>query len=165
MYKAKSETNDSPKSVGFFHHFIVNFLHPYGIAHMDLTHEDVVLKRVAPMNCEWILRPKVATSEFADTIEQNLNYLASCESPFLDNDIFTGSHQKMQKSIDALQKLNTTNEKGPATGDGVKTFLKTMLTDDADMDDFFESMVKAGSSMYLMGIHYSVAKTILTNPE
>ena len=34
-----------------------------------------------------------------------------------------------------------------------------------NMDKFLEDLVKAASSMYLFGIHYTVEKTILSNPE
>ena len=40
-----------------------------------------------------------------------------------------------------------------------------MLKDDVDMDKFFENLVEASSSMYLLGIHYTVVKTILSNPD
>ena len=71
----------------------------------------------------------------------------------------------MEEFIATLQKLNTTNDKGDATANNVKTFLKTMLGDDTKMDKFLEDLVKAGSSMYLLSIHYTVVKTILTNPD
>ena len=117
------------------------------------------------MNCEWLLRPKVATSEFAETFEDNLKYLASSKLPFLNTEKFTEWQQKLDNFIETLQKLNTTNDKDHATDKDVKTFLQTMLKDDGDMDWFFEDLVEAGSSMYLLGIHYTVVKTILSNPD
>ena len=120
------------------------------------------MKRVAPMNCEWMLQPKVATSE---TFEENLKYLASSKLPFLNTEKFTEWQQKLNNFIETLQKLNTTNDKGHATDKDVKAFLQTMLKDDGDMDRFFENLVEADSSMYLLGIHYTVVKTILSNPD
>ena len=164
MYKAKSKVPESPKAVNFFRHFIGNFIQLYGIAHKGLTQEETILKRVVPMNCEWLLRPKVAASEFADTVEQNLKYLSSCKLPFVKSDKFAQWQEKFAPLMEALAKLNTTNDQGQANPVDVKTMLKTKLSDDETMDQF-QNLVEAGSSMYLMGIHFSVAKTIFTNPE
>ena len=117
------------------------------------------------MNCEWLLRPKVATSKLAETFEENLKYLVSSKLPFLNTENFTECQQKLNNFIQTRQKLNTTNDKGHATDKDVKTFLQTMLKDDGDMDTFFENLVETGSSMYLLGIHYTVVKTILSNPD
>ena len=106
----------------------------------------------------------VATSKLAETFEENLKYLASSKLPFLNTENFTECQQKLNNFIQILQKLNTTNDKGHATDKDVKTFLQTMLKDDGDMDTFFENLVKAGSFMYLLGIHYTVVQTILSNP-
>ena len=165
MYRAKGKSTESPKAVNFFLHFIINFLHLYGIAHKGLTEEDIILKWLAPMNCRWLLRPKVAASEFADTCIENLKYLASGELKFLDSEKFSECQDNLEEFIGTLQKLNTTNDKADATANDVKTFLKKMLADDSNMNKFFEDLVKAGSSMYLLGIHYTVVKTILSNPE
>ena len=65
MYQAKQKSTEISKAVNFFRHFIINFLQPYGIGHKCLMEEDIILKRLAPMNSEWLLRPKVAASAFA----------------------------------------------------------------------------------------------------
>ena len=72
--------------------------------------------------------------------------------------------QKLQEFIPALEKLKT-NTKGDATVQDMKTFLKTMIGDDTDMDAFFAELFKAGGAMYLMGVHYTIAKTLLTNTQ
>ena len=98
------------------------------------------------MHCEWLLWPKVATSEFAETFEENLKYLASSKLPFLNTENFTECQQKLNNFIQTLQKLNTTNDKGHATDKGVKAFLPTMLKDDGDMDTFFDVFPCFGGS-------------------
>ena len=165
MYKPEGKSTDKPKAVTYFNHFPNNFLKPYGLAD-NSPPEDTVFKRLSPMNCEWLLRPKIAASEFAHTIEENLNYLASTKSPILKSNKFILLQQKLQEFIPVLEKLNTkTNTKGDATAEDVKTFLKTMIGDDEDMDAFFAEMFRAGGAMYLMGVHYTIAKTLLTNPQ
>ena len=39
--------------------------------------EEAVYRQIRPESCEWLLRPKVAMSEFSDTVQQNLNTLQS----------------------------------------------------------------------------------------
>ena len=68
MYKAQSpKASGSPKAVNFFDHFPSNFLRPYVIAD-SRPDEDTIFRRVKALNCEWLMRPRVAASEFADTI-------------------------------------------------------------------------------------------------
>ena len=66
--------------------------------------------------------------------------------------------QKLAPFMGALGKLNTTNDQGQANPGDVKAMLKTMLSDDERMDQFFQNLVEAGSSMYLMGIHFTLPK-------
>lgn len=65
-----------------------------------------------------------------------------------------------------MKKLNTLNiEAGAANSNDVKEFLKTMLTDDDELDNFFEAAFKLGGAMYLIGTHYSVVKALMSNPQ
>jgi hypothetical protein len=54
-------------SVGYFNHFPFSFLKPYGPV-ADPPSETQILEKVKPMNCKWLLRPKIAVSEFAETL-------------------------------------------------------------------------------------------------
>ena len=164
MYKAQSpKSPDTAKAVHYFQHFPSNFLRPYGLADSRPT-EHTIFHRVAPLNCEWLLRPRVAASEFADTMEQNLKYLAENDSSIVKNDAFQDIETTLLPFISSLKKLNTTNDEGPATPSDVKQLIKTMVTDDEEIDSF-HNMVKIGGAMFLLGTHYSVVKTLMTNPE
>jgi hypothetical protein len=65
-----SPKQNSPRGVGFFQQFPRQFLRPYGEAEKAPS-TDTVFKRIKPFTCEWLLRPKVALSEFADTMLKN----------------------------------------------------------------------------------------------
>ena len=135
---------------------------PYGLAD-DRPPESTIFRRVVPLNCEWLLRPPVRASEFADTIEHNLNYLAQNQSPIVNNDPFKDIQTTLSPFIASLQKLNTLNDLGPATPSDVKQLIKTMVTDDQDIDAFFDEMVKIGWAMLFLGTHFSVVKSLMTN--
>ena len=110
MYKAQSpKSPDTPKAVHYFQHFPSNFLRPYGLANSRRT-EYTILRRVAPLNCEWLLRPRVAASEFADTVEQNLKYLAESDSSIVKNDAFQHIQTTLLPFISSLKKFKTTND-------------------------------------------------------
>ena len=40
-----------------------------------------------------------------------------------------------------------------------------MVTGDEEIDSFFDNVVKISGAMFLLGTHYSVVKTLMTNPE
>ena len=165
MYKSQSsKSSDTPKAVHYFRHFPSSFLKPYGLADSSPS-ESTVFRRLAPLNCEWLLRPRVAASEFADTLEQNLKYLAENDTSIINNDAFIDVQSKLLPFLSSLNKLNTLNDDGPATPSDVKEVIKTMLTDDEETDSFFDSMVKIGGAMFLLGTHYSVVKKLMTNPQ
>ena len=81
MYKPEAKSPNTPKAVHFFQHFPSNFLKPYGLADPQPP-ESTILRRIAPMNCEWLGRPQVAASEFAETIKGNLDILSESNSQF-----------------------------------------------------------------------------------
>jgi hypothetical protein len=90
----------SPKAVHYFQHFPSNFLRPYGPAHSQPA-EATLMRRIVPLNCEWLLRPKVAASEFAQTIDENLDMLTKSESKFIKPRHF----KSMQTTLSPLSKL------------------------------------------------------------
>ena len=89
MYAAKQKASNQPSSpaVNFFRHFPTSFLRPYGRADPAPT-EDVVMRRLSSINCEWLRRPQTGISEFADTIEANLNFLTENHSKFTKHSNF-----------------------------------------------------------------------------
>lgn len=124
-----------------------------------------IFRRLAPRNCEWLTRPRVAASEFAATITENLSHLVQSKTEYLQPEKFNALHEKLSPFIQSLEKLNTQNDKGEASPEDVKRFLKTILTDDEEVDHFFSNMVQLGAAMYSVGIHYSVVRALATNPE
>lgn len=165
MYSKKTYQNpETPRAVHFFQYYPSNFLRLYGLAD-DAPPKATIFKRINPRNCELLIRPKVGVSEFAGTITENLQYLAESESSLINNDQFRTTQQKLSSLVEALQKLNTTNEAGNANAHDVKTFLKAMLGADQTQENFFQELTKLGAAMFSMGIHYTVMHSLLSNPE
>jgi hypothetical protein len=168
MYSAKKQTKpNEPGSpaVNYFRHFPTSFLKPYGMAD-DAPSEDVVMRRLSSINCEWLRRPQTGVSEFAETFQKNLEFLAENHSSYLRQASFKSMKDHLANFTDVVKKLNTKNaDQDPASPDDVKQFLKGMLTENEEQDKFFQDMVKFGGAMYLLGTHYTVIKTLLNNPD
>ena len=73
----KSIANEKEeKSIQYFNHFRKDFLKPYGLAHDESSFDArTITRRLNSYNCEFFLRPQVAISEFAETVQQNLHYI------------------------------------------------------------------------------------------
>ena len=165
MYSNKKNpsTPESPKGVGFFNHFPTNFLRLYSVAD-PRPDENTVFRRINPKCCEWLTRPKIAMSEFASTIIENLELLAKKKHVAVKRQKFLAVQETLAPFLASLQALNTKTEDQPTSSD-VKQVLRTMLTDNEETDEFFDGLVQTGGAMYLLGIHYGVVKTLLTNPS
>ena len=165
MYKTKESPSpsDTPSGVLFYNHFPSNFLRPYGVAD-SWPHDKTIFKRVNPKNCEWLIRPQVAMSEFAATINENMDFLATDNNALIQTEKFAEMQQILSGFLGCLERLNTRNVEKPNLADA-KDVMKTILKDDDDVESFFDSMVKVGGAMFSMGIHYSVVKTLMTNPD
>ena len=107
---------------------------------------------------------KVATSEFADTLDANFQFLSTSESKFIRNAPFLKMQQKMEPFLNALKKFNTLKSEADPTSADVKLVMKGMLEDDQEQDDFFSMIFHLGGGMYLMGSHYCVVKNLMANP-
>ena len=162
--KGKLSTQSPSKAVNYFRHFPTSFLKPYGLADAPLS-DEALLRRMSPINCEWMRRPQTGVSEFAETIDQNLSFLSENSSDFLKKRKFTAMAQKLLSFTTLLKKFNTrNNDDQPAPGD-IKDLLKVLLADNEEVDDFFQQMYQFGGAMYLLGVHYSSIKALLSNPE
>jgi hypothetical protein len=76
MYSAKKQMkSNEPGSpaVNYFRHIPTSFLKGYGMA--DEAPSQVVMRRLSSINCEWLRRPHTGGSEFAETIEKNLEWI------------------------------------------------------------------------------------------
>lgn len=123
MYKQSKGTPEKPKPVQYFNQFPENFLRPYGRV-ANPPDEETISKRINPISCEWFGRPKVAMSEFADTITQNMELLKDEDMKYelIDTAKFSEISQEIHPFLDALDRLSPRKsckdkkDKAPPTG-------------------------------------------------
>ena len=98
MYKANAKrspnTPQSPNGVQFFSQFPRSWIRPYGLADTKPPTAAKVLE-LKPFTCEWLLRPKVALSELAESVDKNLNHLIDDNTGLLENEAKQNLHHSL----------------------------------------------------------------------
>ena len=71
-----STPSKSPSvGVKYFFLFRKDFVNPYGSGHDASSTDEQIGARLSQTNCEFLKRPNIAISEFADTLLANTEYL------------------------------------------------------------------------------------------
>ncbi len=132
----------------------------------DSPSESQILEKIKPVNCEWLLRPKIAVSEFAETLCANFDILADSDADLIDAEKFKQMQTKLSALIDVLKRLDTKcTEAGYATADDIKSMLKGIIGADDETTAFFSEATKLGAAMYQLGIQFTAVQSILCNPD
>ena len=98
--KSNSYPTSPGKAIHFFSHFPRNYLRPYGQAEEAPTDQGI-FTRLHSGNYEWLVRPSVAISEFALTMNRNMELLA--ERPtLLQTDVFEDINNNMSSFLETL---------------------------------------------------------------
>ena len=90
--------NKSPsQNLKYFYHFRKDFLPPYGIAHNDQSFSDEKMQaRIEAINCEFIIRPWIGVSKFAETMLANEKFLEESKD-LLDSQNLTKFLKKLNR--------------------------------------------------------------------
>lgn len=165
MYKTKKTgaLSSPTKGVLYFNHFPSNYLKPYGQAAKKPDHE-TIMKRLHGMSCEWLKRPKVAMSELAATLNENMQLLQDNSGQLINDMAVENLKTAMQPMHNSLLKLNTRNNT-PANKGDIKNVLMTLMNNNNGLPGIMEQMFEVGGAMYTMAIQYFVAKHLFENPN
>ena len=162
MYRNKKPSPESPKAVSYFNQFPSNFLKPYGKAD-DVPDQDTLSRRTKPISCEWYLRPRVALSEFAETVTENLKLLTNKDLHLVDIEKFASISEDVAPMLHALSRLNTKTKEVPNKED-ITTVMSYMYDNTQMLDKNVEEMFRVGGAMFTTAIQYIVARSIMSNP-
>ena len=158
-----SPKKNSQKAVGFFQQFPRQFVRPYGEAD-TAPNEETILKRIKPFTCEWLLRPKIALSEFSDTILKNTELMKTDEQNVLNADFVSNLETQLKPLKKNITNLNREHE-GEATEKNVVETLKFLYKENDELDNMVDSMFHVGGALFVTAIQYIVARTLIRNPE
>ena len=104
------ESTQTKEGVKYFYHFRKDFINPYGLAHSIDTYSDNKLAlRLKRFNCEFLVRPLVGLSEFADTVLKNADYISTNLHDF-DISQIQRFLNKLEPLYPHLEILNRKNE-------------------------------------------------------
>ena len=73
--------------------------------------------------------------------------------------------EKLENFSKILKKFNTRNTEDQPQPADVKEMLKVLLSEDQEIDSFFQQMFQFGGAMYLLGVHNSAIKALVSNSE
>lgn len=154
----------SSEGVQYFKHFPKSFLRSYGKADSDLRPENS-FNRLHSWNCEWLNRPDVAISEFADTILTNLSVLRDnrdiLRNPFLHD--VEALFNPITSSLEKFNKPTAPQDIAPTTQD--VGLVMRALEGTADTEQILQRLFHVGGAMYLLGIHCLIPSFLLWSPE
>ena len=163
MLKKPNLTPEKAKAVAYFKQFPSNFLKSYGRAAEPPTQE-TINKRTHSISCEWFLCPKVAMSEFAATMVENLSVLKDHKSPLVKTSKFSQLVESSEAFLHALNSLNTKTEANP-TIDDVKKVMHYIYDESNAMEGIVDDMFVLGGAMFATAIHYIVTHNVLSDPQ
>ena len=87
--------------------FRKEFIKPYGLAHdADSFSDGSFHRRINTVNWEYVVRPQITNSEFAETVLENADYLKG-NLEVLEKDTTQAFLNKIKKSREPLEVLNT----------------------------------------------------------
>ena len=153
----------SPRGVNFFKQFARQFLRPYG--QVEKSPSDItVYKRIKPFTCEWLLRPKVALSELADTILKNNEVLQNAQTTVLNPEFLQLLNNELLGINDNLRRLIHGNDQEATMQDVVET-LKFLYRENEEFDTTVDQMFEIGGALFLMATQIIVSRTLVRTPE
>ena len=158
-----SPKQNSPRGVGFFQQFPRQFLRPYGEAEKAPS-TDTVFKRIKPFTCEWLLRPKVALSEFADTMLKNTALIKDQANTVLTAEFVKAFTNHMKPLTRHLNNLHKDSQREPSEEDVVET-LEFLYQENDDFDALIDEMFQVGGALFVTAVQHIVARTLIRFPE
>jgi hypothetical protein len=162
MFKQNKGSAEKPKAVSYFNEFPSNFLKPYGKADSP-PDDDTVSRRTNPISGEWFLRPRIAMSEFAETLTENLKLLKDDNLTLVNTAEFATISKSVQPMLDALSRLNTKTREVP-TKEDINTVMSYLYDNHQQLDKSIEEMFTVGGALFTTAIQYIVARSIISQP-
>ena len=149
------------KGVNYFNHFPKAFLVPYGKIKEDMLTSKRCLEMVNTINCEWLLRPKYAISEMAETFTANTEVVREVMEEIDYNAVITN----FDKVAEMLQMFNTKKNVEKPGRENVTNVIRHFLTPDLQMERMIQEAEKLGQALFLMANYHRVTQNLFTNLE
>ena len=153
----------SSRGVNFYQQFVRSFIRPYGPAD-SAPNDETIFRRIKPFTCEWLVRPKVALSELAETLQKNMVFFGDESNQGLLNEK-TKDYIKNEFAplLQPLHRLAKESQEEPTRDDVLKT-LRFLYQDNDRLDEMVNAMFLTGGALFAVACQYIVARTVIRNP-
>jgi hypothetical protein len=162
QYSPAKSPSKSSAGVVWFSQALRNFITPYGLAKAAPQPTEMIA-RLKPFTSEWLVRPNIAISEYAETISANLPFLRENAEDILKSEyieMLENHFAPMMSSLDAL------NKKTPSTPTvtEAKDIVKSLVTDN-NVDSAMEDLFKVSAALFAISANYIMATSVLRHPK
>jgi hypothetical protein len=159
-----NENQSSPKNgIGWFYHFPKNFIPPYGPTKDELD-EAKIIRRLFPSNCEYLKRPKIALSELAETVAENLNVLKSSEYNLVHRDHFNILSESLANIKTCLTPMNNKINDNPSEEE-IKRAIRSIIEPNEQLENYLQGAYITGCNLATLSIQVLAARALFQNPE
>lgn len=154
---------DKTQGVKWWQQAVRSFITPYGAA-KDAPEPTTIFNRLQPFTCEWLSRPDVALSEFADTILLNIPILEKNGTKIVHSAFLSSLKEEFTPVWENLQALNKKSNATGASRANAKKVLEVMIDND-NLDRVMEKMFQLAHAMFGISTNYIIASTLLRHPS
>lgn len=160
--KVKYSPDKTTNAVNYLVQYAKMFVAPYGEA--DAAPDKAsVFRKLKPFNCEWMLRPKVAMSEFSATLLENNHlfqhtYKEVQQVPGINQ--MTSAIKALSPVIDSLHK-DSVNSPTKKDVDVMKFFLE----ENDELDEASDTCFHIGNAMFSTATNMIVTRNLIRNPR
>ena len=140
-----------------------SFITPYGAA-KEAPEPSTIHKRLQPFTSEWLIRPNVALSEYADTVLSNIPILESRGAKMVHSSVVSKLKEHYSPIWQNLEALNNKTAQSAASTTDAKEVLKTLMNDD-DMDMLMDQLFQVSGAMFALSTNYLIASSLTRHPK
>lgn len=155
-------TPSPSKRVSYFTHFPHYFIKPYGRQQRVNTNADILAK-LNGKNCEWLLRPNVAISECAQTVQENMDIVQN--STIFSNEVKQSLDAKLAPLNETFNHLNSNDKTTTATPQDIFNVMSFAIDGDENFDNDLAEMMHSASALYVAAVQMRAMRAIMTHTE
>ena len=157
-----SQYSKSSAGVVWFSQALRNFITPYGLAKAAPQPTEMIA-RLKPFTSEWLVRPNIAISEYAETISANLPFLRENAEDTLKSEYIEMLENHFAPMTNSLDALNKKTPSTPTTTDA-KDIVKSLVTEN-NLDSAMEDLFKVSATVFAISGNYIMATRVLCHPK
>lgn len=170
----KDRSNKTFHNVDWYQHFVKDFLRPYGRSVLpEEVSGEAFNHRLKTFSSEWLTRPTVAVSEFAETLLRNKDVTPAL-ADVTDERAFSAYQAHVQAVLNEVQPLWTSpaNPAGDVTLSHLDIYQRFQRLEQlmhhqhsTFLDRYLDVMIESGHALYMSAMHLKHLSFLMRNKE